>query len=110
MKIYRTHKDPITNAYRSEVDHIYIACLECRFVGSWNTSGPDDILYIAENGNAEVRLVELNGTRKVISFRKGAYVTILPSNVVTYERQDEEESIYIDEDVRAGKGKNKPVA
>jgi hypothetical protein len=35
-------------------------------------------------------------------------MTILPSNV-TYERQDEEESIYIDEDERAGKGKNKTV-
>lgn len=54
--------------------------------------------YIAMRDEAEVRLVELNGTRKYIKFRNGALVTLLPSNVLTYEIEDEIQSLYVDEE------------
>jgi hypothetical protein len=82
-KIYRAHRDHTTLKYSDKIDHIYIAFLECRATGPWNTSGSDDLLYISQDDNAEVNLVELNGTRKRIVFKKGAYITILSSNVIT---------------------------
>jgi hypothetical protein len=76
------------------LDHTYIACLECRFVGSWQAAS---LMYKASGGEADVALVELNGTRRRLHFREGAIVHLLPSNVLTYESDDEEESLVVDE-------------
>jgi len=90
------------------IDHIFIACLECRFTGSWNVTESRN-LYTAKGDGAKVILVELNGTKKTIGFKKDANVTILPSNVLTFEREDEDESVYVDEDEKSGKQKNSTV-
>ena len=34
---------------------------------------------------------------------------MLPSNVLTFEREDEDESVYVDEDEKGGKQKNATV-
>jgi len=93
---------------REMIDHVFIACLECRFGGSWSFTESRN-LYIAKANGALVILVELNGTRKTIGFKKDAYVTLLPSNVITFEREDEDESVYVDEDEKRGKQKNATV-
>lgn len=81
-----------------EVDHIFVACLECRFKGKWQVV--DTTTYRSMAEGAEVRLVQLNGTRKYIKFKNGAYVALLSSNIVTYESEDEMQSLYVNEDER----------
>jgi hypothetical protein len=81
-----------------KIDHTYIACLECRFKGNWQADSTGH--YIAEGDDAEVRLVRLDRTRQYLGFKTGANVTLLPSNVLTYEEADVEEDVDIDEDTR----------
>ena len=105
--------NPLIHAHRrysdkEAIDHVFISFLECRFRGFWNLRS-SQISYVSSGEESAVNLVEMNGTRKTINFKKGAYVTILPPNVITYERQDEEESVYVDEDERNGKPKNNTV-
>ncbi len=90
-----------------KIEHIFISCLEIKLKGDWEFD--PTLFYRAVNLNNEISVVELNGTRKIIKFKKGAYVTILPTNVLTYEGQDEEESIYVDEDEQTGGKKNPTV-
>lgn len=62
------------------VDHIFISCLECEFVGEWIP--PDNAMFYQADLNmpgAIVKLVDFAGTRKIIQFKRGAYVTLLPN-------------------------------
>ena len=59
--------------------------------------------YSALGDDAEVRGVRLDATRFYIRFRKGALVTLVPSNVLTYEEEFVEELIDVDEDKQQGR-------
>lgn len=89
------------------IEHIFIACLEIKMKGNWDYDSA--LFYRAIDEKNEIHLIELNGTRKHIKFKKGAYVTVLSTNVLTYEGQDEDESVYTDEDEQSGKTKNETV-
>lgn len=78
------------------VDHIFIACLECRFREAWQVS--ESLHYTALGNNAYLDLVRLDGTRVYMQFKAGAVVSVLPSNVITYEEQDFLGFLDIDED------------
>ena len=84
----------VSNA--ESIDHTYIACLECRFKGNWQSDSAGH--YTAEGEDAEVRLVRLDGMRRYLGFKKGAYVNLLASNVLTYEEADLEENVDIDDE------------
>lgn len=99
----------LTHRRHGFVDHVFISCLETRFTGTWHV---DSALHCHADDNSDnciVQLVELNGTRKTIGFKRGANVTLLPTNVLTYEKLDENESVYVDEDERSIKGANSTV-
>ncbi len=79
----------------SSIDHTYITCLECRFKGTWQEDSAGH--YSATGDDAELRIVRLDRVKKYLAFKKGALVTLLPSNVITYEEANIEENVNIDE-------------
>ncbi len=78
------------------VDHNYIACLECRFKGTWQADSAGR--YIASGDDAELRILRIDGVKKYLTFNKDALVSILSSNMITYEQADVEEDVNIEEE------------
>jgi len=89
-----------------KLDHVYLSCLEVRFIGAWNC---DASMHYRSAGDAEVRLVEANGVRRYFKFKDDSFVTLLPTNVLTFEYDSAEEVLSVDEDAQSGKGKNQSV-
>ncbi len=86
----------LRSSSKGKVDHTYIACLECRFVGSWEVDSA--MHYRAIGDDAEVKGVRLDATRFYILFRKGALVALVPSNVLTFEEEFIEELLDVNEE------------
>ncbi len=93
----------------ANVDYVFIACIESRFKDSWRVVAGTETTYQATTDDAELIVVELNGLRRRFLFSKDAYVTVLQSNVITFDDQAVDESVLVDEDEQAGRGKNPTV-
>jgi hypothetical protein len=83
------------NSAQSNIDHNYIACLECRFKGTWRLESAGH--YAAAGEDAELRIVRNDGLKKYLVFKSGALVSLLFPNVISYEKADVEEDIVIEE-------------
>ncbi len=79
------------------IDHNYIACLESRFKGTWQSDSEGH--YTAVGEDSELRIVRLDGVKKYLAFKSGAHVSIIFPNVVSYEQGDVEEDIDIEDQV-----------
>ena len=86
----------------TSVDHNYIACLECRFKGTWQLDSAGR--YVASGDDAELRILRNDGAKKYLTFKSGAVVSMLFSNMITYERSDVEEDVVIDNEVVSSVG------
>jgi hypothetical protein len=75
------------------IDHNYIACLECRFKGTWRSDSEGH--YTAVGEDSELRIVRIDGLKKYLAFKSGAHVSMIFPNVVSYEQGDVEEDIDI---------------
>ena len=75
------------------IDHNFIACLECRFKGTWSSDSAGH--YVAVGEAAELRLVRIDGFKKYLAFKSGAHVTVFFQNVLSYEQTDVEEEVDI---------------
>ena len=53
--------------------------------------------YSATGDDAELRIVRLDRVKKYLAFKNGASVTLLPSNVITYEEAGIEENVDVDD-------------
>jgi len=80
---------------QSTIDHNYIACLECRFKGTWQSDSAGH--YTAVGEDSELRIVRIDGSKKYMAFKTGAHVSLLFPNVVSYEQADVEEDIDIED-------------
>ena len=80
---------------RSSVNHNYIACLECRFKGTWQADSAGH--YIASGDDAELRILRIDGVKKYLTFKNSARVSVLSSNMITYEQADVEEDVDLEE-------------
>ncbi len=81
---------------QSSVDHNYVACLECRFKGTWQADSAGH--YIASGDDAELRILRIDGAKKYLTFKNGARVSVLCSNMLTYEQNDVEEDVNVEEE------------
>jgi hypothetical protein len=77
------------------IDHNYIACLEFRFKGTWQSDSTEH--YTAVGEDSELRVVRLDGVKKYLAFKTGAHVSMIFPNVVSYEQGDVEEDIDIED-------------
>ena len=100
MPSISTHGSSSISVHRGSqgksIDHTFITCLECRFIGEWQVDS--QLHYRANIEGAELKLVRVDGTRLYLAFRLSAIVKLLPSNVVTYEEHDVLFYVNVDED------------
>jgi hypothetical protein len=80
---------------QSSLDHNYIACLECRFKGTWHSDSEGH--YTSAGEDSELRIIRLDGAKKYLAFRSGARVSLIFPNVVSFEQTDVEEDINIED-------------
>ncbi len=90
----------------SNVDHVFISCLESRFRGAWDTVA-GGLVYKAKDDDAQLDVIMLDRTKKMLGFSKGAYVTVFETNVITYDAQDAD-YLTVDEEAR-GKSMKRPT-
>jgi len=77
------------------IDHNFIACLECRFKGTWQSDSAGNYSSVGEA--SELRIVRMDGTKRYLAFKNGARVSMIFPNVISYEEGDVEEDIDIEE-------------
>ncbi len=88
---------------QTRIDRTFLGCLECRFKGAWEIDSATG-RYLATGEDAELRIVRLDGMKKYLAFKKGAAVTLSPTNVIMFDQSDIEEIVNIDEQPMGDEG------